>query len=84
MSRRCMWPWLGTALMLAGPPAIPAAAQTQEPPEVQRDSVNDFAPGASKACSVPFRILTDEEDRLLDKNYKDTEKQMDDAFKREN
>ena len=30
---------------------------------------------------VPFRILTKEEDKLLDKNYKSIEKQVEDAFK---
>ena len=30
---------------------------------------------------VPFRILTKEEDKLLDKNYKDIKKQVDVAFK---
>jgi hypothetical protein len=29
---------------------------------------------------VPFRILTKEEDKLLDKNYKDIKKQVDEAF----
>jgi len=30
---------------------------------------------------VPFRILTKEEDKLLDKNYKDIKKQVEEAFK---
>ena len=30
---------------------------------------------------MPFRILTKEEDKLLDKNYKDIEKQVEEAFK---
>ena len=30
---------------------------------------------------VPFRILTKDEDKLLDKNYKSIEKQVDDAFR---
>jgi hypothetical protein len=30
---------------------------------------------------VPFRILTPEEDKLLEKNYKDIEKQVEEAFK---
>jgi hypothetical protein len=30
---------------------------------------------------VPFRILTKDEDKLLDKNYKSIEKQVEDAFK---
>jgi hypothetical protein len=30
---------------------------------------------------VPFRILTKEEDKFLDKNYKDIEKQVEEAFK---
>jgi len=104
--------------------------------QVQRDSINYFPPSASQACSVqfftqtgsramswgevelsntraclgrlyfhlpgkitygqhwlnvkfaksvvrvPFRILTEAEDKLLDKNYKDIKKQMDDAFKK--
>jgi len=31
---------------------------------------------------VPFRILTEEEDKLLDKNYKDIKQQVDEAFKK--
>ena len=38
-----------------------------------------FAKGVVRA---PFRILTKEEDKLLDKNYKDIEKQVDEAFKK--
>ena len=30
---------------------------------------------------VPFRILTKEEDKLLDKHYKSIEKQVEEAFK---
>jgi hypothetical protein len=30
---------------------------------------------------VPFRILTKDEDKLLDKNYKDIQKQVEEAFK---
>ena len=30
---------------------------------------------------VPFRILTEEEDKLLDENYKDIKKQVDEAFR---
>src|SRR5882672_10307410 len=30
---------------------------------------------------VPFRVLTKEEDKMLDKNYKSIEKQVEDAFK---
>jgi hypothetical protein len=37
---------------------------------------------AQSVVRVPFRILTKEEDKLLDKNYKDIKKQMDDAFKK--
>jgi hypothetical protein len=33
---------------------------------------------------VPFRILTKEEERLLEKNYKDIRKQVNDAFKKKN
>jgi hypothetical protein len=39
---------------------------------------------AQSVVRVPFRILTKEEDRLLDKNYKDIKKQMDDAFIKKN
>ena len=39
---------------------------------------------AQRVVRVPFRILTKEEDTLLDKNYKDIKKQMDDAFKKKN
>ena len=31
---------------------------------------------------VPFRILTKDEDKLLDKNYKDIKKQVDEAFRK--
>jgi hypothetical protein len=31
---------------------------------------------------VPFRVLTDEEEKLLSKNYKDIKKQVEDAFKK--
>jgi hypothetical protein len=37
---------------------------------------------AQSVVRVPFRILTKEEDKLLDKNFKDIKKQMDDAFKK--
>jgi hypothetical protein len=37
---------------------------------------------AQSLVRVPFRILTDEEYKLLDKNYKDIEKQVEDAFKK--
>ena len=33
---------------------------------------------------VPFRILTKDEERFLDKNYKDIRKQVQDAFKKKN
>jgi len=33
---------------------------------------------------VPFRILTEDEERLLEKNYKDIRKQVQDAFKKKN
>jgi hypothetical protein len=36
---------------------------------------------AKSVVRVPFRILTDEEYKLLDKNYKDIEKQVEEAFK---
>ena len=31
---------------------------------------------------VPFRILTKEEDKMLEKNYKDIRKQVQEAFKK--
>ena len=31
---------------------------------------------------VPFRILTEDEEKLLSKNYKDISKQVKDAFKK--
>jgi hypothetical protein len=31
---------------------------------------------------VPFRILTEDEEKLLSKNYKDISQQVKDAFKR--
>ena len=37
---------------------------------------------AQSVVRVPFRILTDEEYKLLDKNYKDIEKQVEEAFKK--
>ena len=36
---------------------------------------------AKSLVRVPFRILTKEEEKLLDKNYKDIKKQVDEAFK---
>jgi hypothetical protein len=36
---------------------------------------------AKSVVRVPFRILTKEEDKLLDKNYKDIKKQVEEAFK---
>ena len=36
---------------------------------------------ANSVVRAPFRILTKEEDKLLDKNYKDIKKQVDEAFK---
>jgi len=36
---------------------------------------------AKSVVRVPFRILTKDEDKLLDKNYKDIKKQVDEAFK---
>lgn len=36
---------------------------------------------ANSVVRVPFRILTDEEYKFLDKNYKDIEKQVEDAFR---
>jgi len=36
---------------------------------------------AKSEVRVPFRILTEEEYKLLDKNYKDIEKQVEEAFK---
>jgi hypothetical protein len=37
---------------------------------------------ATGVVRVPFRILTDEEYKLLDKNYKSIEKQVEEAFKK--
>jgi hypothetical protein len=37
---------------------------------------------AKSVVRVPFRILTKEEDKFLDKNYKDIEKQVEEAFKK--
>jgi hypothetical protein len=37
---------------------------------------------AKSLVRVPFRILTKDEEKLLDKNYKDIKKQVDEAFKK--
>ena len=37
---------------------------------------------ANSTIRVPFRILTKEEDKFLDKNYRDIEKQVEEAFKK--
>jgi hypothetical protein len=37
---------------------------------------------ANSVVRVPFRILTDEEYKFLDKNYKDIEKQVEEAFRK--
>ena len=37
---------------------------------------------AKSLVRVPFRILTKEEEKFLDKNYKDIKKQVDEAFKK--
>jgi hypothetical protein len=37
---------------------------------------------AQSLVRVPFRILTEEEDKLLEKNYRDIKKQVDEAFKK--
>jgi hypothetical protein len=37
---------------------------------------------AKSVVRVPFRILTKDEDKFLDKNYKDIEKQVEEAFKK--
>jgi len=37
---------------------------------------------AKSVVRVPFRILTKEEDKFLEKNYKDIEKQVDETFKK--
>ena len=39
---------------------------------------------AKSVIRVPFRILTKEEDKFLEKNYKDIEKQVEQAFKKNN
>lgn len=38
----------------------------------------------SSLVRVPFRILTKDEEKLLEKNYKDIKKQVDDAFRKTN
>jgi hypothetical protein len=38
---------------------------------------------AKTTIRVPFRILTKEEDKIFDKNYKDIKKQVEEAFKKE-
>ena len=37
---------------------------------------------AKSMIRVPFRILTKDEEKYLDKNYKDIEKQVEEAFKK--
>ena len=37
---------------------------------------------AKSTIRVPFRILTKDEDKFLDKNYRDIEKQVEEAFKK--
>jgi hypothetical protein len=37
---------------------------------------------AKSTIRVPFRILTDEEDKLLEKSYGDIEKQVQEAFRK--
>ena len=37
---------------------------------------------AKSVVRVPFRVLTKEEDKLLDKNYEDIKKQVDEAFRK--
>jgi hypothetical protein len=39
---------------------------------------------AKSLVRVPFRILTEEEEKLLSKNYKDISKQVEEAFKKKN
>jgi hypothetical protein len=53
----------------------PLVATAQEPPKVNVKFANSVV-------RVPFRILTEEEGKLLDKNYKDIKKQVDEDFKR--
>ena len=36
---------------------------------------------AESTVRVPFRILTKDEDKFLEKNYKSIEKQVEEAFK---
>ena len=36
---------------------------------------------AQSTIRVPFRILTEDEEKMLGKNYKDIRKQVQDAFK---
>jgi len=70
MKRMCLLSLIGAGLLLAGSFAVPCAAQKQDPPKLQVPQ-----PGVAQ-------IMTKEEDKLLDKNYKDIKKQMDDAFKK--
>ena len=37
---------------------------------------------AKSVVRVPFRILTKDEDKMLDKHYKSIKKQVDEAFKK--
>ncbi len=37
---------------------------------------------AKSVVRVPFRVLTEEEDKFLEKNYRDIEKQVEEAFKK--
>ena len=39
---------------------------------------------AKSVVRVPFRVLTKDEDKFLDKNYKSIEKQVDEAFRKKN
>jgi len=61
---------MGAGLLLAGPLAVPAAAQTQEPPKVQMPQ-----PGVPQITTMEGRYV-----RIASKDIK---KQIDDAFKRE-
>jgi hypothetical protein len=41
-----------------------------------------FVSSCPSVVRVPFRILTEEENEFLDKNYGDIEKQVEQAFKK--
>ena len=70
MKKRCLLSLMGAGLLLAGPLAVPAAAQQPKPPKVQMPQ-----PGVPQIMTMEGRYV-----RIA---YNDIKKQMDDAFKRE-